>query len=127
MGAATVETGGSVSTTALDILIRMGAEPVVLVGLDLAFPGDRLHAGGTFYGDFQAGLAGGELVANNKGGLVATSKILNIYRRWVEKRISRENKTFINTSLEGARIAGTVVCHPEYLTGLVCGGKINEQ
>lgn len=39
-----VASGGSVATVALDFAARLGCNPVVLVGQDLAYSGDRTHA-----------------------------------------------------------------------------------
>lgn len=43
-----VETGGSVATTGLDIAIRMGCNPIVFVGQDLAFTDKRTHSKDTY-------------------------------------------------------------------------------
>lgn len=123
-GVDTVESGGSVSTTALDILIRMGADPIILTGLDLAFPDNRLHTRGTIHGDHEAGGAAECMIRNNRDGLVGTSPVFNIYRRWIEQRISDEPVAVINTSLDGAYIAGTIFQPPEYL--LRWGERMND-
>lgn len=39
--------GGSVSTSAFDLAVRMGCSPVVLVGQDLAYSVERIHVRGT--------------------------------------------------------------------------------
>lgn len=41
--------GPSVSNCALDVLTRMGCDPVIYVGLDLAYTNGRSHAEGTVY------------------------------------------------------------------------------
>ncbi len=102
------ETGGSVTTTALDICIRLGCRRIVFVGLDLAYTGNRNHAADTAY---SRAVSQGELfVTDIYGEQVATGKNLDIYRRWIEKRISREDTAgieFIDATEGGAKIEGT--------------------
>ena len=108
---AAVETGGSVATTLLDIAIRMGSNPIIFVGQDLAFPNNRLHANSSTHRkvDMDENMVLRKVKGNN-GGTLSTSRALDIYRKWIEDRIARESKRrFINTSLEGAQIRGTEV------------------
>jgi hypothetical protein len=109
-----VKTGGSVATTLLDIAIRMGANPLIFAGLDLAYPGGKAHASNTMYQHIEGNLSMTNKylhpVRNNRGEEVGTTRIFNIYRKWIEERIARENGlTFYNTSLDGAAIKGTRV------------------
>lgn len=122
-GVELIATGGSVSTTALDIAIRMGADPIMLAGLDLAYPGGKMHASGTVHGD-NVTMGDDELtVIGNDGAPVATNSVLNIYRRWIERRIERENgREFINLSPSGARIANTKLLAPAFLLKYCNGG-----
>lgn len=46
IGATLFETGGSVTTTALDIAMRFGARKIIFVGVDLAYTGGYSHASG---------------------------------------------------------------------------------
>ncbi|WP_130805950.1 motility associated factor glycosyltransferase family protein [Senegalia massiliensis] len=103
----TVETGGSVATTALDILIKFGCDPIVFVGQDLAFSEEKTHSE-------QAN----HLNVSNKNTLrkvldvngkeVYTSKNLFSYLRWIQNRIQKEKSiTFIDSTEGGARINGT--------------------
>ncbi|WP_418791014.1 6-hydroxymethylpterin diphosphokinase MptE-like protein [Phosphitispora sp. TUW77] len=108
---ATVETGGSVATTMLDIVIKMGTNPVIFVGQDLGFPGGQLHTTSYVHGKviMEQGMLLRQVMGNN-GKILSTSRALDIYRKWIEERISREEqKTFFNTALEGAVIRGTKV------------------
>ncbi len=47
--AARLRAWGSVLTPAFDLALRMGANPIVFVGADLAFTGDRTYCQGTAY------------------------------------------------------------------------------
>lgn len=106
------ESGGSVTTTALDISIRMGAKCIVLVGADLAYTGGRNHASDTAkVREIQN--ATGRMVEDIHGNLVMTAKNLNLYRKWIERRIAREKSSgiqFIDATEGGARICGTKLC-----------------
>jgi len=98
------QSGGSVATFIIDMAIRMECKSVICVGLDMGYIGDNTHAGGI-----------GKKIQNKKslrkvesvtGEEIYTSKTLDIYRRWIERRIEKvKNIKFINAS-GGARIHG---------------------
>lgn len=107
IGATLFETGGSVTTTALDIALRFGARKIIFVGVDLAYTGGYSHASGE--GRRIENTDGLRQVRSNTGGMVYTSKNLDIYRKWIERRIEGVMDTkFYNTG-EGAVIKGTVL------------------
>lgn len=107
IGATLFETGGSVTTTALDIALRFGARKIIFVGVDLAYTGGYSHASGE--GRKVGNIDGLRQVRSNTGGMVYTSKNLDIYRKWIERRIEGAMDTkFYNTG-EGAVIKGTVL------------------
>lgn len=106
LGTTKFETGGSVTTTALDISIRFGAKEIIFAGVDLAYTGGYSHVIGE--GRKIEDNTGLRKVKGCTGEMVYTSKNLDIYRKWIEKRIEGENKVeFINTGA-GAYISGTV-------------------
>jgi len=96
--------GGSVTTLAIDIAIRLKAKRVICVGVDMGYKGENTHAVGV-----------GRKIVNREslkevdavgGGKILTGKTLNIYRKWIENRIMDEhNIKFINCST-GAKING---------------------
>lgn len=107
IGATLFETGGSVTTTALDIALRFGAGKIIFVGVDLAYTGGYSHASGE--GRKVENIDGLRQVRSNTGDMVYTSKNLDIYRKWIERRIEGVMDTkFYNTG-EGAVIKGTVL------------------
>lgn len=124
MGLELVQTGGSVSTTALDIAIKLGNNPIIFAGLDLAYPGNRYHAAGV--DAHGSRVAFSEVsVPDNSGGLVYSTRVFGIFRSWVEQRIAREpDRVFINTSVYGSAIKGTRICPPEQLSEFVEQGSI---
>ncbi|NLJ96084.1 MAG: DUF115 domain-containing protein [Clostridiales bacterium] len=100
------DTGGSVSTTALDIGIKLGCRRIIFLGLDLAYTDDRNHASETAAEkkitspDFRK-------VEDINGNLISTGRNLDMYRKWIENRI--ENVTeieFIDATEGGAKVKG---------------------
>ena len=106
LGATLFETGGSVTTTALDISLRFGAKRIIFVGVDLAYTGGNSHALGE--GRKIENNDGLRQVRSNTGDMVYTSKNLDIYRKWIERRIESVTGTEIYNTGEGAVIKGTV-------------------
>lgn len=106
MGVTLFETGGSVTTTALDIALRFGAGKIVFVGVDLAYTGGYSHALGE--GRKVENTDGLRQVRSNTGGMVYTSKNLDIYRKWIERRLEGVRDTEVYNTGDGAEIKGTV-------------------
>lgn len=103
-----VETGGSVTTTATDIAIKLGAKSITFVGLDLAYTNGNSHATGA--NEKKMSYDDSELrqVVGINGNKICTVKTLDCYRKWIERRIAKENGLkFYNTG-SGARIRGTI-------------------
>lgn len=99
------ETGGSVSTTALDVCIRFGAKSVAFIGLDLAYTDGHAHATGTAARN-ATGVEEMEQVPSVEGGTVPTSKLFLIYKKWIEKRVKQ---TDVNMPIYDATEGGAVV------------------
>jgi hypothetical protein len=104
------KTGGSVSTTALDVAISLHAKRVIFVGLDLAYPNNLVHAEGTT----RRHLANDDelkVIKDINGNPVKTNKHLDIYRRWMEERISESTDEikFIDATEGGAYVKGTIL------------------
>lgn len=95
-----IETGGSVSTAAIDIILRSGSSELITVGLDLAHTNGKSHSFTAYDKNFK-----GIEVKSVAGGMVETTKVLNIYRKWIENRIVGEKIKMVNIS-EGAYIEG---------------------
>lgn len=106
IGATLFETGGSVTTTALDIALRFGARKIIFVGVDLAYTGGYSHASGE--GRRIENTDGLRQVRSNTGGMVYTSKNLDIYRKWIERRLEGVRDTEVYNAGDGAEIKGTV-------------------
>ncbi|GMB09127.1 motility associated factor glycosyltransferase family protein [Thermolongibacillus altinsuensis] len=105
-----VKTGGSVSTTALDISIQFGCNPIIFVGLDLAYTNNKTHVKGTYFYQENVNSKFLRPIKSISGETVYTTKNLYIYLKWIEKRISMENNiTFIDATEGGAYIQGTEI------------------
>ncbi len=99
-------TGGSVSTVIVDMCIRFGCDRLICVGLDLALTGGNTHAAGTRGNMHVNEDSGLRTVMDVNGKPVSTRKNLDIYRKWIERRIEGvDGIEFINAS-SGAFIKG---------------------
>jgi hypothetical protein len=82
-----VDVGESVSTFMLDAAIRMGADPVVFIGQDLAFSDGHTHAQGI--GKRLKITAKARRVKSVTGACeVDTSAVYSWILHWIEKRIA---------------------------------------
>ena len=109
MNFSTVRTGGSVATTGLDIAIKMGCNPIVFVGQDLAFTANQTHSKNTFSKNIIETKSLRD-VEDIVGNIIQTSKNLYIYLRWIQNRVAEEkNIRFIDATEGGAKILGTEV------------------
>ena len=116
LGADTYSTGGSVSTVALDVCIRLGCSSIAFVGLDLAYTGNLAHAEGTARRvandiDDMPKVDGYEFGFTPDGkyrvkkAKVPSSNVFNMYRHWMEKRIKEQDvKIPIYDASEGGSI-----------------------
>lgn len=105
-----VRTGGSVATTALDIAIKLGCNPIIFVGQDLAYTNGETHVRGTYFYRKVKDNKGLRPVEGVNGNIVYTSKNLYIYLKWIEQRIKQEKEiSFIDATEGGAKIEGTII------------------
>lgn len=100
------QTGGSVSTTALDIGIQFGCKRIIFLGLDLAYTDNYVHASDTSSREL-SNTNDLRQVEDINGKLVYTSRNLDMYRKWIEKRIDGvKGIEFIDATEGGAKIKG---------------------
>ncbi|MBU2552260.1 MAG: DUF115 domain-containing protein [Proteobacteria bacterium] len=103
--------GGNVGSFCLDLALHMGCDPVILVGQDLSFPDLHTHTEGIVG---RRNLNRPEAVANPVwlesvgGGRVLSNLTMASYLDDMNRRIARSDRTFVNTSPNGARIRGTI-------------------
>lgn len=106
-------TGGSVATQAFNLAIKMGANPVILIGQDLALTDGKDHAEGYLFkydtNFLESQSSKGYDIKAYHGGIVRTEKQLLVYKNWYEQRIrSLPETTVINATEGGARIEGSL-------------------
>lgn len=114
------ETGGSVSTLALDIAIRFLSRRIICMGLDLAYVDNKIHVGEKAFRNDMAGQL--RLVKSVDGKEIYTAVNLDNYRLWIERRIERRSEQekqveLINAS-GGAFIKGMINKKPDWKGGL---------
>lgn len=107
-GLSTYQTGGSVTTTALEIGISFNCKEILCMGMDMAYTNGASHATGT-NGFVQEQQNDRMLpVEGVNGEVVYTIRNLSIYREWIERRIKDcKGIRLINVS-DGAKVRGVV-------------------
>lgn len=117
-----IQSGGSVATTAFDLLRNLGCKPIFLVGQDLAYSGREIHSTGTHHNEKWLTLIGRtqslekineviirkrdtRLVRSAEGGLVLTDYVLDLYRHWFEESFRSLDFSVYNVNSRGAQIA----------------------
>ena len=100
------DTGGSVSTTALDVAIKLKSKRVIFLGLDLAFTENYVHASDTSRRELVS-TDDLEQVNDINGKSVYTSRSFLIYKKWIENHIRNVSDIeLINATEGGALIKG---------------------
>ena len=100
-------TGGSVATLCLDIAIRLKAKSVICLGLDFAYTGNRTHAAETRDSlELQTVSSAGIHVKGVSGDTLETTRNLDMYRKWVEKRLQESAHPLCYNLSDGAYIEG---------------------
>ncbi len=109
IGATLFETGGSVSTLAVDMAVRLKCGSLICVGLDLAYTNGKIHASECkSYEEGEAGNQNQRIVISSVDGLeLQTTAVYEIYRKFIESRISRPDAGMdIYNTAKGAYIKG---------------------
>jgi hypothetical protein len=128
----TTQSGGTVAHNAFTAAYKMGANPIILVGQDLAYSRDgHSHASGTNY---EGNVYSGEQNINyfqvkaNDGGEILTDRsfyqFLNFFKLWIEKYSDRE---YINATEGGAYIQGTKLMTLQEVLDQYCQKPFNVQ
>ncbi|TGM54540.1 DUF115 domain-containing protein [Leptospira biflexa] len=119
-----IQSGGSVATTAFDMLRYMGFGTVYFLGQDLAYSGREIHSTGTHHNEKWLTLVNRKnslerineviirkretrFVPSTNGGAVLTDYVLDLYRHWFEESAtSVKEMTLWNVNEDGAEIVG---------------------
>ena len=116
-----VQSGGSVATSAFDILRQMGFSPIYLTGQDLAYTGREIHSTGTHHNEKWLTLLNRkkslekineEIVRKREtryikscdNGNVLSDYVLGIYKHWFEESAKTTETEIINISDRGSFI-----------------------
>lgn len=116
---------GSVLTTAFDLALQMGCEPIVFAGADLAFTGGRPYARGTTYEEgWRREQAWGHTLEETwakrldewpetletgvAGGLVRTAPHLRSFRDWIVTEAGKSGRAIVNATEGGILVGGTI-------------------
>lgn len=107
-----LETGGSVATNAMSLLVNLGYSTIILVGQDLALTGNKTHADGTFKDKMDIiDTSKAFMVDGYYGEKVPTRQDFRLYLEWFNSYIksvkSMKDITIIDATEGGARIEGT--------------------
>lgn len=121
------ETGGSVSTTALDVCLKFECLSVAYIGLDLAYTDNKGHAGGTT-GTEEIDTTGMKLVPGYEtektiaGNMMVkeiklpSSHLFDMYRQWIERRVMRTTIPVFDATEGGSIVKGLeIISLKEYL------------
>ncbi|WP_061248852.1 motility associated factor glycosyltransferase family protein [Leptospira alstonii] len=116
-----IQSGGSVATTAFDLLRNLGCKPIFLVGQDLAYSGREIHSTGTHHNEKWLTLVKrtqslekiNEMIIRKRdtrfvpsagGGEVLTDYVLDLYRHWFEESFQTLDFSVYNVNVRGAKI-----------------------
>lgn len=105
-------TGGSVANSAFSFLESAGFKNIILIGQDLGYPENKLHASDAFKNEGLIEVESGKYyyVEDIYGGKVLTEKNMDLYRLWFEDTIKeRDDLNVIDCTEGGALIHGTTI------------------
>ncbi len=104
-----LHSGGSVATGAFSICETLGFRRIILVGQDLAYEGDKTHAGGISV-DFSNAGSSIEMVEDIYGNPIKTRYDWYVYIKWFEDAVALfSGDEVIDATEGGAKIAGTKI------------------
>ncbi len=118
-----VRAGGSVATSAFDLAVKMGCDPVILTGQDMSYVNGQSHSGGTIQEAVRNGVKLNfdvDSPGNNGdpslsdlfksedifGRPVVTTLKMDSWRQWYELIIERESPPALNATEGGLAIKG---------------------
>lgn len=108
-----INMGMSCATVAYAVAELAGCNPIILIGQDLAFTGNKKHSSFThteFEGENNADETDGLMVEGIYGDMIPTDKYYNLFRYWFEdKIIVNPEVQLIDATEGGAKIQGSTI------------------
>jgi len=118
-----IAAGGSVATAAFDLARIIGADPIVLIGLDLSYKDGKTHLSGSLYESYILSTINRfntsetifakhlnnsicQKVDDKNGKKVFTDKRMWLYKSWFEDQIQYTKSKVINATEDGLHIEG---------------------
>ncbi|MFH0878193.1 MAG: 6-hydroxymethylpterin diphosphokinase MptE-like protein [Lentisphaerota bacterium] len=119
----TLIAAGTVTTTAMDLALRMGCNPVICLGADLSFKDDgTTHVANSMYQGSKLDPSKLIPVPGNFKDQVLTTAQFKCYIDLMEDFIGAQPDTrFVNCTTGGARIKGMQLAHPSELLTMASG------
>jgi hypothetical protein len=120
-----IQSGGSVATSAFDLLLNMGCDPIILVGQDLAYSGREYHCSGTYHNDdwipkisrfSNLDTINQNVIRKRKikyvkrygdRNTIISDFVFDLYRSWFEDSACRISASVINATGDGSKISNT--------------------
>ncbi len=98
---------GTVTHAAVDLAVKMGAQEVVLLGVDFCFPGQQSHVEGAVFRRNLSDQHHTSFVLDGLGGRTPTQTNMIGYLRDLEEYVARHDEVrFVKGGREGAAIEG---------------------
>lgn len=137
-----IQSGGSIATSAFDLVRNLGCDPIILVGQDLAYTGREIHSSGTHHNDEwlpvinriknldtinQSVIRRRKIkfvpsFGNSKP--VLTDFVLDLYRQWFSDSAGKVPIEVINATGGGAAIPNTIETSLDKLTSRIPKQKV---
>ena len=121
----TVRSGFSVAHPSLDLAVKLGCFPVILIGQDLAYTGDKRYAESQYqYVVDKNKLPAGYFITKDLYGQdIVTDSKLDSFRQLFELMVAEyyQGKKIFNATEGGQPIKGVPNCKLEDLIGKYCG------
>ena len=120
-----VQSGGSVATSAFDLLLNLGCSSIILFGQDLAYTGREIHSSGTHHNCSWLTITNRftnldtinmKIIRKRKikymksctGSTVVSDYVLNLYKEWFENSSALVKIPVINCASDGAFIENAI-------------------
>ncbi|MBI3040018.1 motility associated factor glycosyltransferase family protein, partial [bacterium] len=120
-----IQCWGSIATTIFDIARKLGGDPIIFLGLDLAFQDGLLHARGSYSDDVlfeqlhqytslehqitsYINTRGAVKSVNYLGETLYTDKSMQLYKEWFEDQFQQTSQRVVNAS-EGGIVDRNVI------------------